>query len=146
MKTTSSLKDLKLDLNSFVYEDGKWNPTNEGDFIAKATTDKNGNYTFDNLDTHKKDNGVNKLYGYEVWVVKGPDGYAVTRYGDDSYLLISGQIVKADTKLDEIFNGKTVVAHKVTDKDDVTGIDDVYFAEGYNELKQNTLRTTMQVM
>ena len=123
---------FEVGLKQFVYEDGKWNPTNEGDFIAKATTDKNGNYTFDNLDTHKKDNGVNKLYGYEVWVIKDPDGYAVTRYGDDSYLLISGQIVKADTKLDEIFNGKTVVAHKVTDKDDVTGIDDVYFAEGYN--------------
>ena len=72
---------FEVGLKQFVYEDGKWNPTNEGDFIAKATTDKNGNYTFDNLDTHKKDNGVNKLYGYEVWVIKDPDGYAVTRYG-----------------------------------------------------------------
>ena len=131
---------FEVGLKQFVYEDGKWNPTNEGDFIAKATTDKNGNYTFDNLDTHKKDNGVNKLYGYEVWVIKNPDGYAVTRYGDDSYLLISGQIVKADTKLDEIFDGKTVVAHKVTDEDDVTGIDDVYFAEGYNVVKAEDVK------
>ena len=122
-------------MKQFVYEDGKWVPTHDDKFISTTKTNKNGEYTFDNLDTHKKDNGVNKLYGYEVWVVKGPDGYAVTRYGDDSYLLVSGQILKADTKLDEILDGKTIVAHKAITAEDKKGVDDIYMAEGYNVIK-----------
>ncbi|RGY83687.1 hypothetical protein DXA21_21470 [Parabacteroides distasonis] len=99
--------DDEFGLKQFVYEDGKWVPTHDDEFISATKTDKDGGYIFDNLDTHKKDNGVNKLYGYEVWVVKGPDGYAVTRYGDDSYLLVSGHILKADSSLNEILDGKT---------------------------------------
>ena len=131
-KDDKYFEGFEVGLKQFVYEDGKWVPTHDDKFISTTKTNKNGEYTFDNLDTHKKDNGTNKLYGYEVWVVKDPDGYAVTRYGDDSYLLVSGQILKADTKLDEILDGKTVVAHKVANDTEKSGIDDVYFAEGYN--------------
>ena len=111
-------------MKQFVYEDGKWVPTHDDEFISTTKTDKDGGYIFDNLDTHKKDNGVNKLYGYEVWVIKDPDGYAV-----------SGQILKADTKLDEILDGKTIVAHKATTAEDKKGVDDIYMAEGYNVIK-----------
>ena len=122
-------------MKQFVYEDDKWVPTHDDEFISTTKTDKDGGYIFDNLDTHKKDNGVNKLYGYEVWVVKGPDGYAVTRYGDDSYLLVSGQTLKADSSLNEMLDGKTIVAHKATTAEDKKGVDDIYMAEGYNVIK-----------
>ena len=126
------MKDIKVGLKQFVYEDGEWIPTQEEGFISTTVTDEKGHYTFENLETHKKEENVNKLYGYEVWIVKDPDGYAVTRYGNDSFLLISGQVIKADTELPEMLDGKTVVAHKVTESDNVEGIDEIYFAEGYN--------------
>ncbi|WP_239816363.1 hypothetical protein, partial [Bacillus atrophaeus] len=71
------------------------------------------------MNTHKKEEGSNKLYGYEVWVIKDPDGYAVTRYGDDSYLLTSGHIIKADTSINEMLDGKTVIASKITEDTNV---------------------------
>ncbi len=126
------MKDIEVGLKQFVYEEGKWIPTQEEGFISTTVTDEKGHYIFENLETHKKEENVNKLYGYEVWITKDPDGYAVTRYGDDSFLLISGQVIKADTELPEMLDGKTVVAHKVTEQDSIEGIDEIYFAEGYN--------------
>jgi hypothetical protein len=123
---------IEVGLKRFVYEDGKWVPAQDEEFIKTTVTDGDGHYTFGNLKTHVKKDGENKLYGYEVWVLKDKDGYAVTRYGNDSFLLISGQIIKADTELPEMLDGKTVVAHKVTEQDNVEGINDVYFVEGYN--------------
>ena len=52
----------------------------------------------------------------------------MTRYGDDSFLLISGQVIKADTELSEMLDGKTVVAHKVTEQDSIEGIDVLTFS------------------
>ena len=131
-KTTSYFEGFEVGLKQFVYEDGQWVPTHEEDFISTTTTDANGGYLFSNLNTHKKEEGANKLYGYEVWVIKDPDGYAVTRYGDDSYLLTSGHIIKADTSIDEMLDGKTVIASKITEDTNVKGIDDLYKVEGYN--------------
>ncbi len=101
-------------------------------FIETTITDENGHYEFANLDTHICEDGVNKLYGYEVWIIENPEGYSVTRYGSDSYVRTNGQIIKLDTSLAEMFDGKTVVAHKITENDNQDGIDETYEVLGYN--------------
>ncbi len=136
-KDDKFIEGTVVGIKQFVYDEGKWTQTHKGDYLDTMTTDENGNYKFDNLETHKKTDDGNKLYGYEVWIIEGPDGYAVTRYGKDSYLKVSGQVIKSDTSLSEKFNGKTVIAHKVTEQDDMEGIDDIYVVEGYNIVLAN---------
>lgn len=125
---------VEVGLKRFVYEDGQWQLAQNEDeeYLATTVTDADGHYVFDGLRTHVKKETGNKLYGYEVWVITDADGYAVTRYGKDSFLRINDQIIKADTTLPEMLDGKTIVAHKVTEQDNIDGINDTYFVEGYN--------------
>ncbi|MDE5995334.1 MAG: hypothetical protein K2G56_00265 [Eubacterium sp.] len=122
------MSGVEVTLKRFVLVNGEWK--DDLDFDVKALTDKNGAYRFDNLDTYVADELENNyLYGYEVWVTGAPNGYAVTKYGTDSYLFVNGQIIKPDTKLPEMLGGKIVVAQPVDDK---SGIDESFIIANYN--------------
>ncbi|MDE6110655.1 MAG: hypothetical protein K2F65_01930, partial [Eubacterium sp.] len=121
------MADVEVTLKRFVYENGEW--TEDTKFNVKALTDKAGAYRFNNLDTYVADEDGNHLYGYEVWVTDAPKGYAVTKYVNDSHLLVNGQIIKPDTKLPEMLDGKIVVAEPVDHK---SGIDPSFIIKNYN--------------
>ncbi len=123
----SMLADVEVTLKRFVFINGKWEEDTE--FDVKSVTDKNGNYTFNNLDTYVTDEDNDYLYGYEVWVTGAPDGYAITRYQNDSYVLLNGQIIKPNTELSEMLGGKIVVAAPAADK---SGVDASFIIENYN--------------
>ncbi|MDE6413474.1 MAG: hypothetical protein K2K42_06280, partial [Eubacterium sp.] len=121
------LEDVEVTLKRFTYENGKWEL--DKDYVNTVSTDKDGAYIFDELDTYKAMEDGNHLYGYEVWVTDGTEGYAVTKYMNDSYLLVNGQIIKPDTKLPEMLDGKIVVAEPAADK---SGVDPSFIVENYN--------------
>ncbi len=122
------IQNAELTLKRFVYDNNQW--VEDTAYVNTVTTDENGEYSFENLDTYISDNGVNKLYGYEVWVTGAPDGYAITRYLNDSYVLLSGQIIKPDGTLSEILGGKIVVASVA--EEDSSGVDPSFLIEGYD--------------
>ena len=122
------LSDVEVSLKRFVFVDGKWIEDEEFEGYS-VLTDENGKYNFEELDTYLSIDGKNHLYGYEVWVTEAPDDYAITRYQNDSYVLLNGQIIKPDTELSEMLDGKIVVAGVA---DDTAGIDPSYIVEGYN--------------
>ena len=66
---------------------------------------------------------------YEVWVTDAPEYYAITRYQNDSYVLLNGQIIKPDSELPEMLDGKIVVAEPAADK---SGVDTNFIIENYN--------------
>ncbi len=123
----SLVPDVEVTLKRFTFINGKWEE--DTDFNAITVTDKNGNYAFDNLDTYVADEDADYLYGYEIWVTDSPEGYAVTKYVNDSSLLVNGQIIKADTELPEMLGGKIVVAEPASDK---SGVDASFVIESYN--------------
>ncbi|MDE7124291.1 MAG: hypothetical protein K2N83_02220, partial [Eubacterium sp.] len=121
------MSGVEVTLKRFVYVDGAWSEDTE--YVNTVTTDENGNYVFSSLDTYVADEDAKHLYGYEVWVTGAPEGYAITRYQNDSSVLLNGQIIKADSKLPEMLDGKIVVAAVA---DNTEGVDESYIVENYN--------------
>ncbi len=121
------MPDIEVTLKRFAFINGKWEEDTE--FDVKTVTDKNGAYSFENLDTYVAAEEADYLYGYEVWVTGAPEGYAVTKYINDSSLLVSGQIIKANSELPEMLGGKIVVAEPAADK---SGVDPSFIIHNYN--------------
>lgn len=127
---------MKMDSGNYLRGDD--------DYYTTTVTDADGNYKFNGLDTFVEDNGDKHIYGYEVWVVNKPAGYGITRYQsnngtDDSAVLLNSQVIKKNTSLDEMFNGKLVVARKAS-SETLGGLDDLYVVEGYDVVRESHLK------
>ncbi|MDE6723190.1 MAG: hypothetical protein K2J55_03230, partial [Eubacterium sp.] len=83
------------------------------------------------------DNGVNKLYGYELYVIGIEDRF-VTKYqmnngeNDSALRDVNYQIIKKDTKLTEMLDGQMVLAQSAKEQENPN---EPYIVEGYDVVK-----------